>query len=260
MTDSMLRLDGVSKSFGGVRATNNVSLEIPQGELHAVIGPNGAGKSTLFALIAGQLKPDSGRLYLEGSDMTGIVGHRRVRLGIARAFQVARVFGDMDVRQNVEVAVLAHRGRSRAFWGRGHARAVRGQVATILQDARLGHLASTLASDLSQGDRKRLEIAMALALEPRLLLLDEPTAGMSPEETESTVELVRRLWREQGMTVLLTEHDMSVVFGLAQQLTVLHQGAVLCTGLPDEMRSRPDVQDIYLGHGTHDDGGDDRGE
>jgi branched-chain amino acid transport system ATP-binding protein len=250
MTDPILSLQRLTKAFGGLTATNDVNLELPRGELHAVIGPNGAGKSTLFALVAGQLRPDSGRIILDGRDVTSVVGHRRVKLGVSRAFQVARVFGELTVRQNIEAALLVHTGRSRNFLSRTDNAAISEGVQTTLDDINMSELGPALASDLSQGDRKCLEIGMALALEPRLLLLDEPTAGMSPEETERTVNLVRRLWREREMTVLLTEHDMAVVFGLAQRVTVLHQGAVLATGLPDEIRQRSDVQDIYLGHGT----------
>jgi branched-chain amino acid transport system ATP-binding protein len=250
MTSPILSLKNVSKRFGGVAATNNVSLDLEQGELHAVIGPNGAGKSTLFALIAGQFRPDQGQVWLDGRDITLVPGHRRIQLGISRAFQVARIFTNLTVHQNIQVAVNAHAGRSRHFLAKPATTEVKRQVAETLDSVSLHEQHATLAGILSQGDRKRLEIAMALTLEPRLLLLDEPTAGMSPEETESTVNLVRRIWQESGTTILLTEHDMGVVFGLAQRVTVLNLGSILCTGGAPEIRSRADVKEIYLGHGV----------
>jgi branched-chain amino acid transport system ATP-binding protein len=240
----------VVKRFAGNTALDDVELSVPAGQVHAVIGPNGAGKSTLFGVIAGEHRPDRGTVHVAGRDVTSMSAHRRVKAGVARAFQVARVFAEMTVEENVTVAVVAAHDTSRVFWsGRGLRRARR-PVAEALDEMRLGDLRSRQARALSQGDRKRLEIAMALVLEPKLLLLDEPTAGMSPEETAATVELVHELWARTGLTVLLTEHDMQVVFGLAQQLTVLNRGSVLCTGAPGAVRERDDVREIYLGAST----------
>ena len=237
----------VVKRFAGNTALDDVELAVPTGQVHAVIGPNGAGKSTLFGVIAGEHRPDRGSVHVAGRDVTSMSAHRRVKAGVARAFQVARVFSEMTVEENVTAAVVAAHDTSRVFWsGRGLRRA-RQPVADALEQMGLADLRERQARALSQGDRKRLEIAMALVLEPKLLLLDEPTAGMSPEETAATLELVRELWTRTGLTVLLTEHDMQVVFGLAQQLTVLNRGHVLCTGDPGVVRERDDVKEIYLG-------------
>lgn len=237
----------VVKRFAGNLALDDVDLIVPAGQIHAVIGPNGAGKSTLFGVIAGEHRPDRGSVHVAGRDVTSMSAHRRVRTGVARAFQVARVFPEMTVEENVTAAVVAAHNTSRVFWrGRG-LRAAHEPVVAALEQMGLAELRSREARALSQGDRKRLEIAMALVLEPKLLLLDEPTAGMSPEETASTVTLVHELWTRTGLTVLLTEHDMQVVFDLAQQLTVLNRGHVLCTGDPASVRERQDVKEIYLG-------------
>ncbi|GIW09555.1 MAG: ABC transporter ATP-binding protein [Dehalococcoidia bacterium] len=198
-------------------------------------------------MISGEHRPEEGSVEFDGQNITGWPPWKCVRKGMARAFQVARVFPRLTVYENVLAAVMAHDGTSWQFW-RPRSR-VPGRLHTLdlLKETGLAPLAHTPAAVLSQGDRKRLEIAIALALEPRLLLLDEPTAGMSPEETHATVELVRQLWRERGLTVLLTEHDMSVVFALAEEITVLHRGQVLCSGAPAEVRGRSDVREVYLG-------------
>jgi len=237
----------VVKRFGGNIALDDVELTVTAGQVHAVIGPNGAGKSTLFATIAGEHRPDRGTVHVAGRDVTRLSAHRRVKAGVARAFQVARVFGEMTVEENVTVAVVAAHNTSRVFWRAAGLRRAHEPVIAALEQMGLADLRSRQAQALSQGDRKRLEIAMALVLEPKILLLDEPTAGMSPEETASTVALVHDLWASTELTVLLTEHDMQVVFDLAQQLTVLDRGHVLCTGDPATIRERQDVKDIYLG-------------
>lgn len=249
---SALEVHEVVKRFAGNLALDDVTLAVPAGQIHAVIGPNGAGKSTLFGVVAGEHRPDRGTVRVAGRDVTRMSAHRRVKAGVARAFQVARVFPDMSVRDNVTSAVLAASGASRIFWLGRPLRTAQDKVGEALEQMRLTALADREARALSQGDRKRLEIAMALVLEPRLLLLDEPTAGMSPEETASTVDLVHQVWQRGDLTVLLTEHDMQVVFDLAQQLTVLDQGHVLCSGDPAAIRERDDVKEIYLGraHGA----------
>jgi branched-chain amino acid transport system ATP-binding protein len=251
-TASAVEVRGVVKHFAGVPALDDVSLTVPAGQLHAVIGPNGAGKSTLFGVIAGEHRPDRGTVRIAGRDVTRMAPHRRVKAGVARAFQVARIFPDMTVRQNVAAAVIAANGSARVFWRGKPLRNASGAVDEALELLALTAIGGRLARELSQGDRKRLEIAMALMLQPALLLLDEPTAGMSPEETAATVALVRQLWSLGGLTVLLTEHDMQVVFNLAQQLTVLDRGRVLCSGDPAAIRERDDVKEIYLGrsHGA----------
>ena len=242
-----ISIHGAVKTFGGTTALDDVTLDVRPGEVHAVIGPNGAGKSTLFAAFAGEFKLDRGRVELDGRDITRQSAARRVRLGVGRAFQVASIFPALTVAENVSAGLIsASRGTSH-FWSSRGLRRVKPEADRLLESMRLSGLADRPARDLSQGDRKRLEIAVVLALRPRVLLLDEPTAGMSPAETDATVQLVRDLWQEHQLTVLLTEHDMDVVFGLAQTLTVLHRGHVLCTGSPEEIRGREDVAEVYLG-------------
>jgi branched-chain amino acid transport system ATP-binding protein len=247
-----LGLHDVVKTFGGVRALDGVSIDIAPGEIHAVIGPNGAGKSTLFGVLAGEHRPDRGTVTLGERDVTSVSAHARVRLGLARAFQVARIFPTFTVRQNIDAALIAADGTSAKFWRGRSARRLAQETDAQLERMRLGAVAGQVARELSQGDRKRLEIAMALTLRPSVLLLDEPTAGMSPQETDATVDLVRRIHEEEQLTVLLTEHDMKVVFDLAQTLTVLHYGAVLCSGEPSDIRGRADVVEVYLGQGGSD--------
>lgn len=237
---------GIKKRFGAAWALDGVDMAVPAGELHAVIGPNGAGKSTLFGVIAGEYSPDGGRLELNGRDISATPPHTRVHAGIARTFQITRIFPRLTLRQNVLVAILARSGSAAVFWRR-----VRGEewerAEAALALVGMEQWADRRAQTLAQGDRKRLEIATALALKPHLLLLDEPTAGMSPDETAATMRLVEQIWEDTHVTVLLTEHDMPLVFGLAQQVTVMHRGRVVCSGTPDEIRSRTDVREIYLG-------------
>ncbi|MGH7690829.1 MAG: ABC transporter ATP-binding protein [Gemmatimonadaceae bacterium] len=227
---------------------DDVSLEVSPGTIHAVIGPNGAGKSTLFGVIAGERPLHHGRVVLDGRDITHLSASRRVRIGVARAFQVAHIFPDLTVLENVVSAVLAARRHAHRIWPSPALGAARDLAHATLGETGLASLAGVKALALSQGDRKRLEIAITLQLRPRVLLLDEPTAGMSPEETVATVALVRELWHRSGFTVLLTEHDMSVVFGLAQRLTVLAAGRILATGDPKAVGARADVREVYLGH------------
>jgi branched-chain amino acid transport system ATP-binding protein len=244
-----LEIDGVVKRFGGNLALDDVALGVERGEIHAVIGPNGAGKSTLFGVISGEHAPERGAIRLGGRDVTSMSPSGRVRLGVARAFQVARVFPDLTVQDNVVAAVVAATGGSRVLWSSRPLRAARIAATDALAQMRLAALGGRRARELSQGDRKRLEIAMVLVTDPSVLLLDEPTAGMSPEETQATVALIRELWTERGLTVLLTEHDMQVVFDLAQRLTVLHLGRVLMCGDPAEVRASDEVARVYLGGG-----------
>lgn len=247
MNRAALEIDGVVKRFGGNLALDDVTLRLGPGEIHAVIGPNGAGKSTLFSVIAGEHVPERGAIRVGGRDITRLSPSRRVRLGIARAFQVARVFPGLSVRDNVCAALLAAGGHSGVFWAVRRGREAQAAAHDALAQLHLEGRRDVLAGELSQGDRKRLEIAMVLVLEPAVLLLDEPTAGMSPTETTATVELVRELWSTRGLTVLLTEHDMQVVFDLAQHLTVLHLGHVLASGDPAAVRADPRVTEVYLG-------------
>lgn len=247
-----LELTGVTLRFGGHLVLDDIDLLVEAGSIHAVIGPNGAGKSTLFGVIAGEHSPQRGTVRMGERDLNRAAGYRRVGMGVARAFQVAHVFPDFTVRENVAAAIVAARRGGLNFFSGAPMRRARDAAERALEDLGMRSLAGRKARELSQGDRKRLEIAMSLELEPTVLLLDEPTAGMSPEETAGTVTLIQELWQRTGLTVLLTEHDMTVVFGLAQQLTVLNAGRILATGDPADVRLREDVREVYLGrgHGT----------
>ena len=244
--ETLLRLDGLSKAFGGLQAVQSVSLQVKQGDRHAIIGPNGAGKSTLFDLITGRLKPDSGRVVFDGRDITGKPAHTIARSGIGRAFQITSIFPRLTVRQNLQYAMLANRGDTRRLLGWAD-RIHREDALELLDAVGLGAYADLPAGQLSHGDQRAIEIAISLALGSKLVLLDEPTAGMSPYETEKAMELVRRLATERGLTLLFCEHDMQVVFGTARTVTVMHLGRILTEGTPDQVRSDPEVQKVYLG-------------
>ena len=242
----MLELDGVSKRFGGVAAVDGVNARFPAGGLSAIIGPNGAGKTTLFNLVAGRLKPDSGRILFDGSDIAGLDEAAVARRGVARAFQVASLFPSLTVREALSAAVLAHRRGTMRLGGR-FADSLGGPADEIVELAGLEAVAGRRSSDLSHGDRKLLDIALALALEPRLLLLDEPTAGMGPEERWATIERVKGLRAARDMTVVFIEHDMDIVFGVAETVCVLQRGALLAVGPPAAVRADPQVIAAYLG-------------
>jgi branched-chain amino acid transport system ATP-binding protein len=243
----VLTLEGVTKRYGGNTAVRDVSLTVPPESIYAVIGPNGAGKSTLFSLIAGQYPADAGRILLNGRDVTRHRARTRAREGISRAFQVAHVFTSRTVEENVRVALLAARRRSHVFWSTAAKQVTAESIERLLDQVGLSPLAHREAGELAQGDRKKLEIAMGLASHPTLLLLDEPTAGMTPEETMTVIALVASVQKATGCSVLITEHDMKVVFGLAEQIIVLAAGAVLVQGTPDEIRGNSDVKAVYLG-------------
>ncbi len=248
MATNALELEGVSKRFARTSALSEVSLIVPDGQLRAIIGPNGAGKSTLFAVVSGVHAPTEGRVRFYGKDITGQSPAALVKQGMGRAFQVARLFLDMTVRENVLAAVHARRGSAWKFFRTlASDRAAIAEAEALLEEVGITAKAGVVAASLSQGDKKLLELTMALALEPRLLLLDEPTAGMSPAETQRTVEIVADLHERRNLTVLLTEHDMSVVFALAEEVSVLHYGGMLTTGTPEEVRSNPQVIEVYLG-------------
>jgi ABC-type branched-subunit amino acid transport system ATPase component/ABC-type branched-subunit amino acid transport system permease subunit len=243
---ALLKLEGLSKAFGGLRAVDGVSLEVLQGDRHAIIGPNGAGKSTLFNLITGRLRPDHGKVIFDDLNVTGHAPHRLARSGLGRAFQVTSIFPRLTVRANVQYAMLAQHGLTVRPWGRAD-RMFRTQATELLESVGLGRYVELPAANLSHGDQRALELALSLALGSRLLLLDEPTAGMSPYETRKAMELVRRLVTELGLTLLFCEHDMEVVFGTAHTVTVMHQGRVLAEGSPEAVRANPEVQRVYLG-------------
>ena len=246
MSNPILRVESLVKRFGGLVALGGVDLTVEAGEFRAIIGPNGAGKSTFFNTMTGLLRPDSGRVAFEGRDITGEPPHRVARRGVARTFQITSVFHDLSALENVQVALLAHARRSWSMWSRARALGA-DRARELLALVGLAACAAKPAGTLSHGDQKRLELAIALAAEPRLLLLDEPTAGMAAPERLEAIWLVHRIARELGLSCVFTEHDMAVVFAVATRITVMHQGRVLAEGTPAEVRARPEVQQVYLG-------------
>jgi branched-chain amino acid transport system ATP-binding protein len=246
MAPVLLEAQGLRKAFGGVEAVSSVDLTVQEGDIHALIGPNGAGKTTFLNLVTGSLRPDTGRIAFRGREITALRPPEICRMGIARSFQQASIFPKLSAFENIRVAVLAHEGKSFRLYPRAEGLA-RGDVAELLQTVGLSEQTDLAADSLSHGDRKRLELGIALANRPTLLLLDEPTAGMSPDETKSTMALVEQLARRRGITVLFTEHDMTVVFGIAQRVTVMHQGQIIADGSAEAVRENPEVQRVYLG-------------
>ena len=246
MSDSVLIVEDLSRNFGGVQAVKDVNLNVPTGQMRAVIGPNGAGKSTFFNLLTGSIPCNSGRILFQGKDVTGLPPHSLCRLGLGRTFQINSIFASATVLENVQVALLAHRRKIWNMWTAADTLFVR-EAEALLATLGLEDRARQLGSELSYGDRRRLEVALALACEPQLLLLDEPTAGMSIPDKPGMVELIRNISRERGVTVILIEHDMDIVFSVADEITVLHQGAVVAHGTPQEIRANEEVQRIYLG-------------
>lgn len=245
---ALLELDAVTRRFGGIIAVDNVSMRVAEGEVRAVIGPNGAGKSTLFHLITGVLKPTAGEVRFASERVTGLPSHHICQRGISRTFQLTALFPEMTVRENARMAAQARHGRRWQPYGGGtiFAAAMRHGDAA-LERLGLTHVAQRPAGLLSHGDQRLLEVAMGLAQQPRLLLLDEPTQGLSVEETAQAVETLAGLLKDGELTVLLVEHDMEVVFRLAHRITVLHRGAVIADDVPDIVRASPDVQKAYLG-------------
>jgi len=248
MAGHLLEVRNVTKAFGSLVAVNDVSLLVPPGELHAVIGPNGAGKTTFFNLISGFFPPSAGRIVFEGRDITALAPHRRVRLGMARTFQITEIFPELSVRENARIATEVAAGYRLRFWlGRAGQAGIASHVDEVLALCGLASKADRLVGELAHGDQRAAEIAMALALKPRLLLLDEPTAGMGDQETYEITSLIRRLHRNSRYTIVLIEHDMRVVFHLADRMTVLDQGKLLAQGTPAEIAANEAVQAAYLG-------------
>lgn len=242
----MLQVEAVVKSFDDFKAVNEASLTVGKGEIVAVIGPNGAGKTTLFNLITGQLKPDRGEIVFKGEDISELPPYEICKKGIARSFQIVNIFPRLPVFRNVQVAILCQQRRSNTLF-RPASSMVLNETNNILESVGLLNKAHNIAGSLSHGDQKILEIAIALGNEPELLILDEPTAGMSPEETSATMELVKRLAQMRGLTILFCEHDMDVVFSIAQRIMVMHQGRTLIQGVPEEVKNNHFVQEAYLG-------------
>jgi branched-chain amino acid transport system ATP-binding protein len=248
---ALLEVSGLTKSFDQFTAVAGIDLSLPEGGITAVIGPNGAGKTTFINLLAGKMTPDRGRITFAGADVTRLPASARVRAGIARTFQVTNVFPRLTVEQNVAVPVLARAGQSQQPWRRLESdEGLRAQVRHLLEIVGLANRGTDDAAALSHGDRRLLEIALALACDPRLLLLDEPTAGMGAGERDRVLAQVRSLAARKSLTLLLIEHDMEVVFGLAGRIVVLHQGRLIADGAPQEIRADPHVREIYLGDAT----------
>ena len=246
MADSLLAIEGLTKRFGGVVASDNIALDVRPRELHAVIGPNGAGKTTLIGELTGEVAPDAGRIYFDGTDISGLPVYRRSQLGLARSFQVTSLFLHFTVLDNVALAVQAHAGHSFHFWQKARAEGtLREPARAALQRVGLGSRGDVIAANLSHGEQRQLEIAMALANVPRLLLLDEPMAGLGAEESARMVKLLREL--KQEFPILLVEHDMEAVFALADRITVLVYGRVIASGLPADIRANEEVRRAYLG-------------
>jgi branched-chain amino acid transport system ATP-binding protein len=242
----MLQVEAVVRSFDDFKAVNGTNLHVGKGEIVAVIGPNGAGKTTLFNLITGQLKRDKGKIIFKGEDISELPPYQICKKGIARSFQIVNIFPRLTVFGNVQVAVLSHQRRSSNLFRPAQNIAVE-ETRSILESVGLLDKAKNIAGSLSHGDQKILEMAIALGNEPELLILDEPTAGMSPEETLATMELIKRLAQIRGLTILFCEHDMDIVFSIAQSIMVMRQGRTIIQGSPEEVRSNKEVQEAYLG-------------
>ena len=243
---TLLSVSGLSKRFDGVAIVEGVGFEVGAGELLAMIGPNGAGKTTCFNLLNGQLVPDSGSIRLDGADIAGKKPREIWRMGVGRTFQVAATFASMSVRENVQTALLSHHRRIRNFWTSAGGLHLE-EADALLEEVGMREQAARPCAALAYGDLKRTELAMALANRPRLLLMDEPTAGMAPAERRAAMALTERIARDRRIAVLFTEHDMEAVFRHADRVLVLHQGRVIAEGAPAEVRGRADVRRIYLG-------------
>jgi branched-chain amino acid transport system ATP-binding protein len=246
MNSDILEVRGLTKSFGALLASDNVELRVREGETHAIIGPNGAGKTTLIGQLAGELRPDSGSVRFAGEDITALSASERARKGLARSFQITSIYADFSALENVMLAVQAQAGHSFRFWGAAREeRALRSAAQGVLEEVGLGARAGALGATLAHGEQRALEIAMALAGRPRLLLLDEPVAGMGAEETQRMIAFLATL--KGGKTIILVEHDMDAVFSLADRISVLVYGRIIASGSPAEIRADPEVRRAYLG-------------
>ena len=248
---AVLAVERLAKSFGGVHAVREVSFTVAAGELLAMIGPNGAGKTTCFNMLNGQLAPDAGSVQLDGSEIVGLAPRIVWRRGVGRTFQITATFPSLTVRENVQMALLSHQRRLAGWW-RPAARLCRGEADRLLERVGMVEQAERACSVLAYGDLKRVELAVALANEPKLLLMDEPTAGMAPKERIALMALAAAIARERRIAVLFTEHDMDVVFAHADRIIVLDRGRLIAEGDPGEVRANPEVQKVYLGsRGLH---------
>ncbi len=247
----MLEITGLSKNFSGFQAINDVHFTLKEGERHAIIGPNGAGKTTFFNLITGHLEPTFGKVEFRGRDITGMAPHKIVKQGIARSFQRINIYPRMTVFENVQVALIARDNRHLRMFTPAWKLNL-DETAELLELVGLVDERDEVAGELAYGRQKQLELAISLAAEPRVLLLDEPTAGMSPTETGDSIRLIDQVAKARDLTLLFTEHDMSVVFGIADRITVLHLGEILASGTPEEVRNNPQVRSVYLGEEVDD--------
>ena len=242
----MLKVENLKKSFGGILATDNLTFEVETGEIHALIGPNGAGKTSLIGQITGEIKQDSGKIIFDEIDISDLPIHTRSAIGLARSFQITNIFKEMTTLDNVALAIQARSGHSFCFWNNARKNPqLRNPASMFLQQVGLEKRADITAGELSHGEHRQLEISMALATNPKILLLDEPMAGMGAEESKSMVEILQKL--KNKLTILLVEHDMNVVFALADKITVLVYGKVIATGSPKQIRNNAKVQAAYLG-------------
>jgi branched-chain amino acid transport system ATP-binding protein len=246
VADALLRVENLVRRFGGILATDNLSLDVARGELHAIIGPNGAGKTTLISQLTGQLLPNAGTIHFAGQDITQLPAFRRSALGLARSFQITSLLPDFTACDNVALAAQAHDGHSFRFWGNARKESrLRDAAHAALRRVGLDHRADVVVSELSHGEQRELELAVALATKPKLLLLDEPMAGLGTTESARMVKLLRELRKE--VTIVLVEHDMEAVFALADRITVLVYGRVIASGVPAEIRGNEEVKRAYLG-------------
>jgi branched-chain amino acid transport system ATP-binding protein len=246
MPDALLHVRGLAKNFGALRASDGIDFDVVEGETHAVIGPNGAGKTTFIAQLAGNLRPDAGRIRFAGEDITALPAPRRARKGLARSFQITSIYPEFTTLDNVALAVQAHAGHSFRFWSPARSDdSLRSPARAVLATVGLQEKMNVLAGNLAHGEQRQLEVAMVLATKPRLLLLDEPMAGMGPDESQRMIGLLSTLKRKQ--TIVLVEHDMDAVFRLADRISVLVYGRIIATGAPAEIRANPEVRAAYLG-------------
>lgn len=252
MTARFFEVENVSKAFGHFVAVKNVSLAIHEGEITALIGPNGAGKTTLYNMVSGRLKPTMGSVWFRGTEITGLPPDRIVRLGISRSFQITNIFNELTVLENIQVALVARHNKGLNLWQvSARDRDLEREGLALLTRLGLESVARVRAGTLSHGEKRRVELAIVLTTQPQLVLLDEPTAGMTPEETHAAMRLIQDLAESGPYTFFLTEHDMDVVFGLAQKIFVMHRGELLAEGTPEEIKNDPDVRTAYLGEEGH---------
>ena len=245
----MLVLKNVTKSFGGIMATKDISMKLKPGSINAIIGPNGAGKTTLFNLITGKIKSDTGNIFIENKNITGLSEVEITHLGIARAFQITNIFPTFTVKESIMAAILAKYNGLHNVWLRFKSHSVQEESENVAKITGLEKVLNIRGEELSHGDQKLLDIALALAMKPKILLLDEPTAGMGPEERWKMINKVKELWKKTKMTLVFIEHDMDIVFDVAQKVFVLQQGKILAEGLPKEIKKNQGVIDAYLGGG-----------